>query len=90
MKAAFLWGLLKKMLSPRAAAPGPAAGDRRALGPPDLALGVRTGWSSSPLPLHRLLQAELAPRGDDGQAALQVVVDEVADAVEDPVLRADL
>lgn len=42
------------------------------------------------VPLYRLLEAELASGGDDGQAVLQVVVDEVADAVEDSVLRPDL
>lgn len=46
------------------------------------------GWSQGLL--HRLLQAELASGGDDGHAVLQVVVDEVADAVKDPVFRPDL
>ena len=36
------------------------------------------------------MQAELAPGGDDGQAVFQVVVDEVADTVKDPVLCPDL
>lgn len=46
------------------------------------------GWSR--VPLHGLLEAELAPGRDDGQPVLQVVVDEVADAVEDPVPGSDL
>lgn len=44
----------------------------------------------SRVPLHGLLEAELAPGRDDGQPVLQVVVDEVADAVEDPVPGSDL
>lgn len=40
--------------------------------------------------LHWLLEAELASGRDNGQAVLQVVVDEVADAVKDPVFRPDL
>ena len=44
----------------------------------------------SRVPLHRLLKAELTPGRDDGQAVLQVVVDEVVDTVKDPVLCPDL
>lgn len=47
-------------------------------------------WASSVFPLHWLLEAKLAPCRDDGQAALKMVVDEVADAVKDPVLCPDL
>lgn len=41
-------------------------------------------------PLHWLLEAKLTTSRDDGQAALKMVVDEVTDAVEDPVLGPDL
>lgn len=47
-------------------------------------------WAWSVLPLHRFLEAKLTPGRDDGQAALKMVVDEVTDAVKDPVLRPDL
>jgi hypothetical protein len=50
----------------------------------------RRRWAGSLLPLHWLLEAELTPSRDNGQSALQVVVNEMADVVEDPVLRPDL
>lgn len=50
---------------------------------------LEEGQASSRFPLHWLLKAEFAPGGDDGQAALQVVADEVADTVKDPVLCPD-
>lgn len=58
--------------------------------PPDHGALSRKAAGRSRVPLHRLLEAELAPGGDDGQPVRQVVVDEVADAVEDPVPRPDL
>lgn len=73
-----------------AATPGPAARDGGLQALTWLPGSGRPHCTGSLLPLHRLLQAELAPRRDDGQAALQVVADEVADAIEDPVLRPDL
>lgn len=59
-------------------------------GPPDLVQAWEARQASSLLPLHWLLEAEFTPGRDDGQAALKVVADEVADTVKDPVLRPDL
>lgn len=93
LREAFLLGLLHKALSQWTAAhiPGaryPSIGKNQALlttgAVPDRAAG------RSRVSLHWLLQAELAPGGDDGQAVFQVVVDEVADTVKDPVLCPDL
>lgn len=89
---AFLLELLNKALSLWAAAPAREPDTVYPEEPSPLTAAQRWDRAAggSLVPLYRLLEAELAPGGDDGQAILQVVVDEVADAVEDSVLCPDL
>lgn len=83
-------GDFERVMSPQTAAPVPIGREQWSPGP----LTWRTAWGGlwawSVLPRHRFLEAKLTPGRDDGQAALKMVVDEVTDAVEDPVLRPDL